>query len=118
MMTIRWLLLTVLCVALLSVGQMLFKAAAGQWRVDGWGWSTWQSLLSLPMLSALAIYGATTILWVFILRQLPLSVAYPLYALSFLFVPLLGHWVIGEPLTVRTLVGGAIIIAGIAVTAA
>jgi len=88
-MTTRWLLLTVFCVVLLSVGLMLFKTAAGQLPVVGWVWLTWQGLLSLPMLSALVIYGATTILWVFILRQLPLSVAYPVYALSFLFVPLL-----------------------------
>jgi len=116
-MTIRWMLLTVVCVALLSVGQMLFKTAAGQWQIDGWGWSTWRSLLSTSMVLALALYGATTILWVFVLRQLPLSVAYPIYALSFLFVPVLAHLTIGEPLTARTLLGGAIIIAGIVITA-
>ena len=114
-MTIRWMLLTVICVVLLSIGQMLFKTAAGQWRIEGWGWSTWRSFFSLAMLSALVIYGATTILWVFILRQLPLSAAYPVYALSFLMVPFLAHITIGEPLTVRTIIGGAIIIAGIVV---
>jgi drug/metabolite transporter (DMT)-like permease len=112
-MTIRWLLLTVVCVALLSLGQMLFKAAAGQWHIEGWGWSTWRGLLSAPMVVALTVYAATTILWVFILRQLPLSVAYPVYALSFLFVPLLAYLTFGEPLTARTLLGGAIIIIGI-----
>jgi drug/metabolite transporter (DMT)-like permease len=116
-MTIRWMLLTVICVVLLSIGQMLFKTAAGQWRIEGWGWSTWRSLFSLAMLSALVIYGATTILWVFILRKVPLSAAYPVYALSFLIVPLLAHITIGEPLTMRTIVGGAIIIAGIVVAA-
>ena len=94
-MTIRWLILTVVCVALLSIGQMLFKTAAAQWQVDGWGWSTWRSLLSAPMLLALAMYGMTSVLWVFILRQSPLSVVYPVYALSFLFVPVLAHFAIG-----------------------
>ena len=114
-MTIRWILLTVVCVALLSVGQMFFKTAAAQWHIDGWGWSTWRSLLSTPMVLALTVYGATTVLWVFILRQSPLSVAYPVYALSFLFVPVLAHLTIGEPLTTRAVLGGAIIIAGIVV---
>jgi|SRR5690242_15384032 drug/metabolite transporter (DMT)-like permease len=115
-MTIRWLLLTVACVFMLSVGQMLFKNAAARWIIDGWGWNTWRSFLSFPMLLALVLYAATTILWVFILKHLSLSVAYPVYALSFLLVPLLAYFVLGESLTPKMLFGAALIVAGIVVT--
>ena len=37
-MSTRWLLLTLLCVVLIAAGQMLFKVAAAQWRIDGWSW--------------------------------------------------------------------------------
>ena len=114
-MTIRWVLLTVACMLLLSIGQLLFKTAAGQWQIEGWGWTTWRSFLSLPLIAALLLYAGTTVLWVFVLRQLPLSVAYPIYAVSFLIVPVLSFVVLGEPLTAKTIVGAAMIVAGIVV---
>jgi drug/metabolite transporter (DMT)-like permease len=112
-MSTRWFLLTLLCVVLIAVGQLLFKSAAGQWRVEGWSWATLRSLLSPALLLALALYGLTTVLWVFVLRSAPLSIAYPLYALVFLLVPILEHFVFGETLTWNSLVGGAVIMLGV-----
>ena len=37
--------------------------------------------------------------------------------LAFLIVPCLGWWFLGEPLRLHTLLGGALILAGITVTA-
>jgi drug/metabolite transporter (DMT)-like permease len=115
-MALRWLLLTLLCAALLAVGQMLFKSAAGQWRVDGWSWSTVSALFSPAFIAALLLYAVVTVLWVAILRAVPLSLAFPVYALTFLFVPLMAHFVGGEPISLRTLVGGAIIVIGVIVS--
>jgi drug/metabolite transporter (DMT)-like permease len=115
-MYLRWLLLTLLCVALLAVGQMLFKSAANQWRVDGWSWSSVSTLFSPSFVAAMALYAGATILWLAILRVVPLSIAFPVFALSFLFVPVLAHFVWGEPLTARTLLGGAIIVIGVIVS--
>jgi drug/metabolite transporter (DMT)-like permease len=112
-MSTRWLFLTLLCVVLIAVGQLLFKAAAGQWRIDGWSWATLRSFLSPTLLLALVLYGLTTVLWVLVLRSAPLSIAYPLYALVFLLVPILAHFVFGEPLSWNSLVGGAVIMLGV-----
>ena len=114
-MPIRWLLLTLLCVALIAAGQMLFKSAAGQWRIDGWSWGTLRSFLSPTMLGALTVYGATTVLWVLVLRAVPLTVAFPFYSLVFLLVPILAHFVLGEPLTWNAMVGGAVIVLGVVI---
>jgi drug/metabolite transporter (DMT)-like permease len=114
-MSTRWLFLTLLCVVLIGVGQLLFKAAAGQWRIDGWSWATLRSFLSPTMLVALALYGLTTVLWVLVLRSAPLSIAYPLYALVFVLVPVLAHFVFGEPLSWNSLVGGAVIMVGVVI---
>jgi drug/metabolite transporter (DMT)-like permease len=111
----RWILLTLACVLLLAVGQLLFKAAAGQWRIDGWTWATMRSFLSPAMLVALVIYAIATVLWVYVLREAPLVLAYALFSLAFVVTPVLAHFVLGEPLGIRTLIGGAVIVAGVVI---
>ena len=112
---LRSLLLTLLCVLLIAAGQLLFKAAAGQWRIDGWSWSTVRSFLSPVMLIALVIYAAATLLWVFVLRTVPLSSAYALFSLAVLIVPVLARVFLGEASSTNTLVGGAIIVVGVVI---
>jgi undecaprenyl phosphate-alpha-L-ara4N flippase subunit ArnE len=112
-MSPRWLLLTLLCVVLIAAGQMLFKVAAAQWRIDGWSWSTARGFLSPAMVLALILYGMTTVLWVFILRTVPLSVAFPVYALVFVLVPVAAHFLLNEPWSWNALVGGAVIMLGV-----
>lgn len=112
-MPARWLLLTLLCVVLIAAGQTLFKVAAAQWRIDGLTWATVRGFLSPAMLVALVLYGFTTILWVFILRSVPLSAAFPVYALVFVFVPVLAHLLLGEAWSWNSLIGGGIIMLGV-----
>jgi drug/metabolite transporter (DMT)-like permease len=69
------------------------------------------------LLGGLFVYFATTFLWIWLLRTVPLSVAYPFMALAFLFVPIMGATFLGEPLTVRSVIGAALIITGIWVIA-
>lgn len=114
-MTLPSLLLTVLCVSMIAIGQLLFKSAAAQWKFDGLAWSSVTGFLSPIMIAALALYGVATVLWVYVLRTAPLSAAYGVFALAFLIVPVLAHFFLGEPLTPNVLIGGAIIVAGILV---
>jgi drug/metabolite transporter (DMT)-like permease len=107
--------LTVLCVLLISLGQLLFKTAAMQWKVDGLSMATVGGLFSPVMIAALVIYALATLLWVYVLRTAPLSSAYSIFALAFLIVPLLAWLVFGERLSANVLVGGGIIIVGIVV---
>jgi len=116
-MTARGAGLVLACVVLIALGQMLFKAAAGQWRVDAGPWMALRTLASPSFLAALVIYAVATLLWVYALRTVPLGTAFPLYALTFLLVPALEHFVFGAPLSTNVLVGGAVIIAGVAIIA-
>lgn len=104
-------LATLLCVLGISIGQLLFKKAA----------AALPAVISLPallqngwLITALALYGATTLGWVWILRNAPLHMAYPFMGLAFLIVPTLAWTFLGEPLHWRTLAGGALIMAGVA----
>ena len=115
-MSTRWLLLTLLCVVMIAAGQMLFKVAAAQWRIDGWSWATARGFLSPAMVLALIVYGMTTVLWVFILRTVPLSVAFPVYALVFVLVPVAAHFLLTEPWSWNALIGGAVIMLGVIIS--
>ena len=100
----------VLTVLALSVGQVLFKLAALQMKTTQ---SLLQVVLNPYLASALVVYGLATAFWVALLRQVPLHSAYPFVALAFFFVPLMGHWVLDEPLRWQTLVGALVISAGV-----
>ena len=114
-MPLRSILLTLFCVLLIAVGQLLFKSAATQWKVDGWSWATVTGFLSPVMLVALFVYGLATLLWVYVLRTVPLASAYALFSLAFLIVPLLAHFALGERISANMLIGGAIIVVGVIV---
>ena len=88
-------LLAILAVSL-PAGQLLFKRASfamqGKPLVDGF-----LALLSLPSFyAALAIYGFTTAVWVFILSRMPLVEAYPWMASATVAVPMIGWLCFGE----------------------
>ena len=113
-MSLSLTLYTLACVLGISLGQLLFKKAAeavdpsaGVLGLMTNGW----------LVTALALYGITTLAWVWVLRHAPLHLAYPFMGLAFLIVPTLGWLFLGEPIHVSTLIGGALILAGIAVTA-
>lgn len=82
-------LLALVTVIGLSVGQILFKIAAVGMTGSAPLW-----LLALRngyLWSALLVYGAATVLWIALLRQAPLRLAYPFIGLAFLIVPILAH---------------------------
>jgi len=62
---------------------------------------------------AVVIYGTCTLLWIIILRIVPLSVAYSVFSLSFLIVPTLAHLFPNEPVSWRVYAGGVLILSEI-----
>ena len=112
-MQARWIGLTLVCVLMLAIGQLLFKVAAMQWRVDGWTLASVRNFLSPSMLVALFVYGIATVLWVYVLRSAPLSLAYPLFSLAFIVTPLAAHFFLGEPFSWRVIGGGVVILVGV-----
>ncbi|MDH4418574.1 hypothetical protein DBR12_14895 [Acidovorax sp. HMWF029] len=104
-------LYTLACVLAISVGQLMFKKAAAAMLVP----LTLSNLLQNGwLLASLLLYGFTTLAWVWVLRNAPLHLAYPFMGLAFLIVPTLAWMFLGEPLHWRTLAGGALILAGVA----
>lgn len=110
------LLLTLLCTLMLAAGQLFFKSAAEQIRFSGRLPEVLWSAASNPyLLVGLAIYASATALWIWVLREAPLSIAYPVTALAFIIVPLLSVAVFKEPFHVKYIYGGLLIVIGIIV---
>ena len=104
----------VLTPLLISGGQILFKlTSARTGAADAAGLAA--LLLDPYLLAALAIYGVGTIVWVYVLKAVPLTVAYPFMALTFCAVPLLAWGLLGEVLSLRYALGTMLIVAGLLV---
>lgn len=99
---------------LISIGQILFKltsARTGNADIGGIA-----AMLTDPFLiAAIAIYGFGTVVWVYVLKAVPLTVAYPFMALTFCAVPVLAWALLGETLSLRYAVGAGLIVAGLLV---
>lgn len=112
-MTIFNMAIIFICVLGISIGQILFKLASPYFpSVLSWS-SLFSFLFNKYLFSALIIYGFATILWVYALRLVPLSIAYPFMALAFIIVPVLGMIFLNEPFHWRMLMGAGLIIIGL-----
>lgn len=95
-------------------GQLLFKLAADRVRAETDLATMTIRLLTIPaMWGAVVLYGITILAWVWVLRSMPLSVAYSAVALVFVLVPLLAVWLFKEPLTPQFAVGSGLIVLGV-----
>jgi drug/metabolite transporter (DMT)-like permease len=112
-MSISNALLTILCVASISCGQVLFKVAARSASASDFLTVTREVALNPFLIGGLVVYLAATALWIWLLRTIPLSVAYPFMALAFVFVPVLAATFLGESLSVNSTLGAVLIVAGI-----
>jgi len=102
--------------AILAIGQLLFKEAAFAMH----GNSVPEGLVKLASTPvfylALALYGAATLLWIWILSRVPLSQAYPWVALAMAAVPILAAMVYHERVGLVYWVGIALVILGVSLT--
>lgn len=101
---------------LIAAGQVLFKLASRS--TGGTDLAGLAGLLVNPFLiAALAIYGTGTIIWIYLLKSVPLNYAYPFMALTFCFVPVLAWIFLGEAPTLRLAIGTGLVLVGLFVIA-
>ena len=102
----------------MSGGQLLFKAAALRYEADAAAVDRILSLIGNAFfVSAIILYVALTVLWVWILTFTPLSKAYPFIALAFVLTPLFGGAIFGEPIELKLLLGIVLILCGLVLVA-
>lgn len=96
----------------LAFGQALFKVASANMMQAGRP-SFLLLFSSVSFYVALILYGALTILWVWLLTAVPLSRAYPFVALSFIFTPIIAVLAFHESVTMNYILGLSLIVGGL-----
>jgi drug/metabolite transporter (DMT)-like permease len=102
----------IFCVAALAGGQLLFKLVSVR-LVSG------SDILTLAtdwrLITALTVYASATLAWIWVLREVPLSRAYPFAALTYIIVPVGAAFFLNEGVSPIYWGGIALIIAGVVV---
>jgi small multidrug resistance pump len=108
-MSFHWAVLIV-AIATSMVGQTLLKSGAG-------AESFVAQLLDWHTILGLGLYGFSAILYIVALRRIPMSVALPCTAASYVAAMLIGHFVFSEPITPIHLTAMALISSGVVLLA-
>ncbi len=104
-MNVYWLMLSA-AIAMSMAGQTMLKAGA---QADTFT----QQLLDWRTLLGLCVYGSASIFYIVALRKIPMSVALPCTAISYVAAALIGHFMFGETLTAMRIGAIALISGGV-----
>jgi multidrug transporter EmrE-like cation transporter len=108
-MNIFWAVLAA-AITVSMAGQTLLKAGAGRATF-------WDQLFDWHTMVGLVLYGGAAMLYIVALRRIPMSVALPATAVSYIAAALIGHYVFGESLSLIHVAGIGLIAAGVALLA-
>ncbi|MBW8269928.1 EamA family transporter [Caldovatus sp. SYSU G05006] len=97
------------------VGQVLLKVgASGSVRASA---GFLDQLLRWQTLVGLVCYGGAALLYIVALRRIPMSVALPCTAASYVAIALIGHFGFAEPMDARRVAAIALICLGVVLLA-
>lgn len=108
-MSMYWVVLATAIVTSMA-GQTLLKAGAAAPTFIG-------QLFDLSTMIGLCLYGGAALLYIVALRRIPMSVALPCTAISYVAAALIGHYGFDEPLGAMHLGALALICAGVVMLA-
>jgi multidrug transporter EmrE-like cation transporter len=107
--------LLAVAIAFNVAGQLLLKRAAMAGGGAGGGFM--KAFLSPYLFAGVASLGTSMLLWVQVLRKVPLTVAHPFTGLVFVVVPVISHFLWEEPLPTTRLLGISVILCGVILVA-
>lgn len=99
--------LLIVLASLLSCGGQLCQKQA-TWRPGRHHLLCWLALSVL-------LLGCAMLLWLLVLQRIPVSVAYPMLSLNFIFITFAARFIWHEPVSLRHWLGVVLIIAGISI---
>jgi len=113
-MTLINALLILLNTLILVSGQFLWKIGMTNRTVsfDSLG-AIIRVMLSPYIISGLFLYGMATVLWLFILTKVPLSVAYPIQSIAYIIAVFGAYFFFQEEITLWKIIGVILIMAGV-----
>ena len=108
-------IVALISVALGSIGQLILKIGSGELRTGEGIWATVLSLINLKIIVAICCFVISMFLWIFVLRKMELSLAYPMVSLGYIFVMMLSFYFLQEQLSLVKFLGTGLIVAGVVV---
>jgi len=113
-MTIYWLVLAA-AISTSLIGQVLLKSgAASSVAAEG---SFFDQLFRWPTMIGLVCYGGAALLYIIALRRIPMSVALPCTAASYVVIALVGWAMFGETLGAQKIAAIVLICGGVVLLA-
>jgi len=115
--------LTLACVLMIAAAQILWKigvtasVAASPQGTTMLLSTVIKLFANIHTLGGTALYVAATGLWFVVLARKPVTLVYPLMALSYVIAPLLAMWLLKERVSTQQWTGIAVIVAGVAIFA-
>ena len=98
---------------LLVAGQVLLKFALARMLPFAWSAAFWKSVFVNWQFAACGIcYGAGSLLWFYIIKHFPFSMAYPLVSLSYVFGMIAAILIFHEEVSLTRWLGVLLIMAG------
>ena len=112
-----WLLLVFEALFVTASETLLKLGASETKRVAGWEWTGLLSLTSIWIWCAIGLVILSFLCWIYVLKYIPLSIAFPLSNVVHVLVPLSCWLFLAEHISPRRWCGIAIVILGLAVVA-
>ena len=106
-------MLILLNTLILVSGQFLWKYGMQNQTISLSITSILKVLFSPYVFSGLAMYGFATVIWLYILSKVPLSVAYPVQSLAYIFAVFGAYFIFNETLTIYKVLGCLFIMLGV-----
>lgn len=119
-MTLKSLLLIMTSVSLSAIAQTSFKYGLSRITFapdTGIVMKIFSFLTSPFVFGGLSLYACGTVFWLFALRQMDLSLAYPFVSISFILVTISGILILGEPISATRMIGLGFIVTGLLIMA-
>ncbi|MCF0202171.1 MAG: EamA family transporter [Bacteroidaceae bacterium] len=97
----------------LTSGQVFLKIALTRMSSFSWTFEFWKSVLLNWHFALSGIsFGAASLLWMYIIKHYPLSMAYPLVSLSYVFGLVAAAWIFNEEVNALRWLGALLIVLG------
>jgi drug/metabolite transporter (DMT)-like permease len=106
--------LVVICTILGAAAQLLLKVGSATVATDSLFTIVWTMAANPPLVAGLSLYGLSTVLFIYALRNEQLSLLYPLISLTYIWVTIVSVTVLDESLSWWKVSGVLVIVGGVA----
>ena len=105
--------LIALNILLLVAGQMLWKTGIVHHPIRGMS-GTFMALFTPYIFAGIVLYGLATVVWIYLISRLPISMLYPMQSLAYVLTAVLAIAFFHEHISTIRWVGIGVIMVGVA----